>query len=52
MLLEPGGTEMTCSHGHGVLFTAEGDSIAPRDRWYRLDDSWRQLAAPGAHTIR
>jgi len=52
MLLEPGGTEMTCSHGHGVLFTAEGDSVARRDRWYRLDDSWRQLAAPGAHTIR
>jgi len=52
MLLEPGGTEMTCSRGHGVLFTADGDSIAPRDRWYRLDGSWRQLAAPGAHTIR
>src|SRR5215471_2045297 len=52
MLLEPGGTEMTCPHGHGALFTAQGDSIAPRDRWYRLDTSWRHLAAPGAHTTR
>jgi len=52
MLLEPGGTEMTCPHGHGVLFTAQGDSIAPRDRWYRLDASWRHLAAPGTHAAR
>ena len=51
-LLEPGGTEMTCPHGHGLLFTGEGDSMAPRDRWYRLDASWRDIATPGAHTTR
>ncbi len=37
MLLEPGGTEMACPRGHGALFTAEGDSIAPKDRWFPLD---------------
>jgi hypothetical protein len=50
MLLEPAGTEMACPRGHGVLFTVEGDSIAPRDRWYALDATWRDLFAPAAKT--
>jgi len=50
MLLEPSGTEMACPRGHGVLFTVEGDSIAPKDRWYPLDATWRQLFAPVAKT--
>jgi hypothetical protein len=48
MLLEPSGTEMACPRGHGVLFTVEGDSIAPKDRWYPLDATWRHLFAPVA----
>jgi hypothetical protein len=50
MLLEPSGTEMACPRGHGVLFTVEGDSIAPRDRWYPLDATWSDLFAPVAKT--
>lgn len=52
MLLEPSGTEMACPRGHGVLFTAEGDSIAPKDRWYPLDATWSDLFAPVAKTTR
>jgi hypothetical protein len=48
MLLEPSGTEMACPRGHGALFTAEGDSMAPKDRWYPLDATWRDLFAPVA----
>ena len=36
-LLEPSGTGMACPRGHGLLFTTEGDSIAPKHRWYSLD---------------
>jgi MacB-like periplasmic core domain len=52
MLLEPGGTERACPSGHGVLFTAEGDSMAPKDRWYPLDATWCDLFAPVAKTTR
>ena len=51
MLLEPAGTEMACPRGHGVLFTVQGDSIAPRDRWYPLDATWSDLFAPAAKTF-
>jgi hypothetical protein len=52
MLLEPSGMEMACPGGHGVLFTAEGDSIAPKDRWYPLEAAWCDLFAPIAKTAR
>jgi hypothetical protein len=50
MLLEPGGTEMACPRGHGILFTAEGESIAPKGRWYPLDVTAGGLLAPAGKT--
>jgi hypothetical protein len=51
-LLEASGTEMVCTRGHGVLFTTEGDSIAPKDRWDPLGATWCDLFAPVAKTTR
>lgn len=51
-LLEPGGTEMACPQGHGVLFTAEGTSLAPQERWYPLDAAWCDVLAPATKTTR
>lgn len=51
-LLEPGGTEMACPRGHGILFTVGEDLIAQRDRWYPLNATWCDLFASVAKTPR
>lgn len=48
ILLEPGGTEMACPFGHGILFTSELDSVAPKRSWYPLDVSWCERLGPTA----
>ena len=41
-LFEPSTTEMLCEQGHGALALSDADTDV-RDRWTRLDDSWKAL---------
>jgi hypothetical protein len=41
-LFEPSATEMLCEEGHGALALSDAETDI-RDRWTRLDDSWKAL---------
>lgn len=41
-LFEPSTTEMLCEEGHGALALSDAETDV-RDRWTRLDDSWKAL---------
>jgi hypothetical protein len=41
-LFEPSTTEMLCEEGHGALALSDAETDV-RDRWTRLDDSWKTL---------
>jgi hypothetical protein len=41
-LFEPSTTEMLCEEGHGALALSDAETDV-RDRWTRLDESWKTL---------
>ena len=48
VLLNWAGTEMVCSHGHGVLYLPDSPANSlDRDRWSNLDESWSSLFRAG-----
>ncbi len=49
VLMEWMSTELVCPNGHGLLWAPEDQLEShPKDRWLRLDESWKDLfAVPG-----